>query len=51
VLLGAARPAPGAAPITLARYTHTLQDAMERARERLDAFLAQAADASRERGA
>jgi hypothetical protein len=30
---------PGAAPITLARYTHTLPDAMERAREQLDAFL------------
>jgi hypothetical protein len=33
---------PGAAPITLARYTHTLPDAMERAREQLDAFLADA---------
>src|SRR5215207_5127915 len=42
-----ARPAAGAATITLARYTHTLPDAMERAREQLDAFLAQAAaDAS-----
>jgi len=32
-------PQPGAAPITLARYTHTLPDAMERAREQLDVFL------------
>jgi integrase len=53
VLMGHATPdlQPGAAPITLARYTHTLPDAMERAREQLDAFLAQAAaDASRKRG-
>ena len=35
---------PGAAPITLARYTHTLPDAMERARKQLDAFLADGAD-------
>jgi len=42
---------PGAAPITLARYTHTLPDAVEQAREQLDAFLAQAAaDASHKRG-
>jgi integrase len=42
---------PGAAPITLARYTHTLPDAMERAREQLDVFLAAAdADESRNRG-
>jgi Phage integrase family len=41
VLMGHATPdlQPGAAPITLARYTHTLPDAMERAREQLDAFL------------
>ena len=41
---------PGAAPITLARYTHTLPDAMERAHEQLDAFLGQAAaDATHDR--
>lgn len=53
VLMGHATPdlQPGAAPITLARYTHTLPDAMERAREQLDAFLGQAvAEASPERG-
>ena len=33
----------GTAPITLARHTHTLPDAMERAREQLDAFVAEAA--------
>jgi integrase len=45
VLMGHATPElqAGAAPITLARYTHTLPDAMERAREQLDAFLAQTA--------
>jgi integrase len=44
VLMGHATPdhQPGAAPITLARCTHTLPDAMERAREQLDAFLAEA---------
>jgi integrase len=53
VLMGHATPdqQPGAAPITLARYTHTLPDAMERAREQLDAFLAEAdADQSRSGG-
>jgi integrase len=46
VLMGHATPdlQPGAAPITLARYTHTLPDAMERARKQLDAFLADGAD-------
>jgi integrase len=44
VLMGHATPdhQPGAAAITLARYTHTLPDAMEHAREQLDAFLADA---------
>ncbi|MEK6251258.1 MAG: hypothetical protein AABM43_04820 [Actinomycetota bacterium] len=32
---------PGAAPITLRRYTHTLPGELERARDLLDAFLAQ----------
>jgi integrase len=54
VLMGHATPdlQPGAAPITLARYTHTLPDAMERAREQLDAFLADRKDgrANRTRG-
>jgi hypothetical protein len=31
---------PGAAPITLRRYTHVLPGELERARVRLDAFLA-----------
>jgi integrase len=40
----------GAAPITLRRYTHTLPDAMERARRQLDAFIdeALAGDANEE---
>ena len=40
----------GAAPITLRRYTHTLPDAMERARRQLDAFIdeAVAGDASKQ---
>lgn len=44
VLMGHATPdrQPGAAPITLARYTHLLPDASERAREQLDAWLADA---------
>lgn len=53
VLMGHATPdhQPGAAPITLARYTHTLPDAMERARDQLDAFLAAGdADESLNRG-
>ena len=39
-----------AAPITLRRYTHTLPDAMERARRQLDAFIdeAVAGDANKE---
>lgn len=32
---------PGAAPITLRRYTHTLPGELERARDQLDAFLAE----------
>jgi hypothetical protein len=32
---------PGAAPITLRRYTHTLPGELERARDLLDAFLAE----------
>jgi integrase len=46
VLMGHATPdlQPGAAPITLARYTHTLPDAMEHAREQLDALLADRKD-------
>jgi hypothetical protein len=32
---------PGAASITLARYTHTLPDAVETAREMLNAWLDQ----------
>jgi hypothetical protein len=49
--LAAACLQPGAAPITLARYKHTLPDTMERAREQLDAFLGQAdVDASHNRG-
>ena len=41
VLMGHATPEAqaGAAPITLSRYTHTLPDAMERARRQLDAFI------------
>lgn len=31
---------PGAAPITLRRYTHVLPGELERARDQLDAFLA-----------
>jgi integrase len=32
---------PGAAPITLERYTHTLPGELERARDQLDSFLAE----------
>ena len=32
---------PGAAAITLRRYTHTLPGELERARDQLDAFLAE----------
>jgi hypothetical protein len=35
---------PGAAPITLRRYTHVLPGELERAREQLDRFLAQWAE-------
>jgi integrase len=51
VLMGHAIPEtqPGAAPITLARYTHTLPNAMERARKQLDTFLSEA-DARESRG-
>ena len=43
VLMGHAVPdhQPGAAPITLARYTHTLPDAIETARQQLNAWLEQ----------
>jgi integrase len=43
VLMGHATPArqPGAAPITLARYTHALPEDIEGARERLAAYLAE----------
>ena len=43
VLMGHATPArqPGAAPITLARYTHTLPQDVERARELLNLYLAE----------
>jgi integrase len=43
VLMGHAIPdhQPGAASITLARYTHTLPDAIETARRQLDAWLEQ----------
>jgi hypothetical protein len=43
VLMGHATPdhQPGAASITLARYTHTLPDALETAREQLNAWLEQ----------
>ncbi len=46
-LMGHATPErqPGAAPITLARYTHTLPGELERARELLDAFLAERTEA------
>lgn len=42
VLMGHATPArqPGAAPITLARYTHALPEDIEHARTQLDAYLA-----------
>jgi integrase len=42
VLMGHATPdrQPGAAPITLARYTHALPEDLERAREQLNAYLA-----------
>lgn len=42
VLMGHATPAhqPGAAPITLARYTHALPEDIEGARQQLDAYLA-----------
>jgi integrase len=42
VLMGHATPArqPGAAIITLARYTHALPDDVEHARDLLDAYLA-----------
>jgi hypothetical protein len=36
---------PGAAPITLRRYTHTLPGELERARDLLDTFLAQRQEA------
>jgi hypothetical protein len=32
---------PGAAPITLARYTHLMPDALELAREQLDKWIAE----------
>jgi hypothetical protein len=32
---------PDAAPITLRRYTHVLPGELERARDQLDAFLAE----------
>jgi integrase len=43
VLMGHATPdqQPGAAALTLARYTHTLPDAIETARRQLDAWLEQ----------
>jgi integrase len=43
VLMGHATPVrqPGAAPITLARYTHALPEDIERARELLGAYLAE----------
>ncbi len=43
VLMGHASPdhQPGAAPITLARYTHVMPDAIEQARVQLDAWLAE----------
>jgi integrase len=43
VLMGHATPArqPGAAPITLARYTHALPEDIERARELLGTYLAE----------
>jgi integrase len=43
VLMGHATPdhQPGAAPITLSRYTHVLPDALETARKQLNAWLAQ----------
>ena len=46
VLMGHATPArqPGAAPITLARYTHALPDDIERARDQLAAYLADRQD-------
>lgn len=46
VLMGHATPErqPGAAQITLARYTHTLPEDIERARARLAAYLADALD-------
>lgn len=42
VLMGHATPAgqPGAAAITLARYTHSLPEDIQGARELLDAYLA-----------
>ena len=45
VLMGHATPdhQPGAASITLARYTHTLPDSIETARKQLNAWLAHAA--------
>jgi hypothetical protein len=41
--MGHAAPArqPGAAPITLARYTHALPEDIERARAQLAAYLAE----------
>ena len=43
VLMGHATPArqPGAAPITLARYTHTLPEDVEQAREKLSVYVAE----------
>jgi hypothetical protein len=51
VLIGHATPGPaaGAAPITLARYTHTLPGEMERARDQLNAFLAERMNAAQGR--
>jgi hypothetical protein len=40
---------PGAAAITLRRYTHTLPGELERARDQLDAFLAERTKARRAR--
>ena len=52
VLMGHATPArqPGAAQITLARYTHALPEDIEDARTKLGAYLAQHQDAKAGRG-
>lgn len=39
---------PGAAPITLRRYTHVLEGELERARDQLDAFLVKREEEERE---